>query len=63
MEVVNKIFLLDIIQSGIKNADIFTLRELISYYGKDIACYHIDRERFKTNPLRILDSKEEKKKQ
>ncbi len=37
------------------------LKELVSYYRKhlnDLA--HIDRERLKINPLRILDSKEEK---
>ncbi len=37
------------------------LRELISYYKKHINVLPpVDRERLKTNPLRILDSKEEK---
>ncbi|MBP6060481.1 MAG: histidine--tRNA ligase [Candidatus Pacebacteria bacterium] len=37
------------------------LRELTSYYRKNISSLApIDRERLKTNPLRILDSKEEK---
>ena len=37
------------------------VRELISYYRKHISDLPaIDRERLKTNPLRILDSKEEK---
>jgi histidyl-tRNA synthetase len=37
------------------------VRELVSYYKKHInALPAIDRERLKTNPLRILDSKEEK---
>ncbi len=38
-------------------------RELVSYYRKHISDLPaIDRERLKTNPLRILDSKEEKTK-
>ncbi|ETB63847.1 TPA: histidine--tRNA ligase [Candidatus Nomurabacteria bacterium] len=37
------------------------IRELVSYYKKHIGNLPaIDRERLKTNPLRILDSKEEK---
>ena len=37
------------------------VRELVSYYKKNINLLPaIDRERLKTNPLRILDSKEEK---
>ncbi len=37
------------------------IRELSGYYRKHInELPHIDRERLKTNPLRILDSKEEK---
>jgi len=40
------------------------LKELISYYRKNISSLPaIDRERLKTNPLRILDSKEEKTKE
>lgn len=40
------------------------LRELTSYYRKHInALPPVDRERLKTNPLRILDSKEEKTKE
>jgi histidyl-tRNA synthetase len=40
------------------------IKELISYYRKNINnLAHIDRERLKTNPLRILDSKEEKTKE
>lgn len=37
------------------------IRELVSYYKKNLnSLPAIDRERLKTNPLRILDSKEEK---
>jgi histidyl-tRNA synthetase len=37
------------------------IRELVSYYKKNISSLPaIDKERLKTNPLRILDSKEEK---
>jgi histidyl-tRNA synthetase len=37
------------------------IKELISYYKKNMSSLPaIDRERLKTNPLRILDSKEEK---
>ena len=40
------------------------IRELTSYYRKHIGSLpSIDRERLKTNPLRILDSKEEKTKE
>lgn len=40
------------------------IKELTSYYRKHINnLAHIDRERLKTNPLRILDSKEEKTKE
>ncbi|OGI73924.1 histidine--tRNA ligase [Candidatus Nomurabacteria bacterium RIFCSPHIGHO2_01_FULL_41_71] len=39
------------------------LKELINYYKKNLSQLSaIDRERLKTNPLRILDSKEEKTK-
>lgn len=40
------------------------IKELVSYYRKHISSLPaIDRERLKTNPLRILDSKEEKTKE
>lgn len=40
------------------------VKELVSYYKKHISSLPaIDRERLKTNPLRILDSKEEKTKE
>ncbi|MFA6300742.1 MAG: histidine--tRNA ligase [Candidatus Paceibacterota bacterium] len=40
------------------------LKELVSYYRKHVnSLPAIDRERLKTNPLRILDSKEEKTKE
>lgn len=40
------------------------IRELVNYYKKHLgALPRIDRERLKTNPLRILDSKEEKTKE
>ncbi len=40
------------------------VKELASYYRKHINnLAHIDRERLKTNPLRVLDSKEEKTKE
>ncbi len=40
------------------------IKELTSYYRKHInGLAHIDRDRLKTNPLRILDSKEEKTKE
>ncbi len=40
------------------------IKELVSYYRKNISnLAPIDRERLKTNPLRILDSKEEKTKE
>jgi histidyl-tRNA synthetase len=40
------------------------IRELVSYYKKHInSLSPIDRERLKTNPLRILDSKDEKTKE
>ena len=40
------------------------IKELTNYYRKHInSLAHIDRERLKTNPLRILDSKEEKTKE
>ncbi len=40
------------------------VRELTNYYKKNLASLPaIDRERLKTNPLRILDSKEEKTKE
>ena len=40
------------------------IRELVNYYKKHLSSLPaIDRERLKTNPLRILDSKEEKTRQ
>ncbi len=40
------------------------VRELVNYYKKNLSALPpIDRERLKTNPLRILDSKEEKTKE
>jgi len=51
----------DINSIGDKECRAGYLRELVSYYKKNIGQLPaIDRERLKTNPLRILDSKEEK---
>lgn len=51
----------DINSIGDKDCRQSYIRELISYYKKNINILPaIDRERLKTNPLRILDSKEEK---
>lgn len=51
----------DINSIGDKECRASYIRELVSYYKKNInALPAIDRERLKTNPLRILDSKEEK---
>jgi histidyl-tRNA synthetase len=52
---------IDINSIGDKECRGSYIRELISYYKKNINILPaIDRERLKTNPLRILDSKEEK---
>ena len=51
----------DINSIGDKDCRASYIRELVSYYKKNInSLPAIDRERLKTNPLRILDSKEEK---
>ncbi|MFA5936260.1 MAG: histidine--tRNA ligase [Candidatus Paceibacterota bacterium] len=51
----------DINSIGDKECRNVYIKELASYYRKNInGLAHIDRERLKTNPLRILDSKEEK---
>ena len=51
----------DINSIGCKDCRPSYIRELVSYYKKHLnALPAIDRERLKTNPLRILDSKEEK---
>lgn len=51
----------DINSIGDKECRASYIRELVSYYKKHINLLPaIDRERLKTNPLRILDSKEEK---
>jgi histidyl-tRNA synthetase len=51
----------DINSIGDKECRSGYIRELVSYYKKNInSLPAIDRERLKTNPLRILDSKEEK---
>ncbi len=51
----------DINSIGDKECRTGYIRELISYYKKNISSLPaIDRERLKINPLRILDSKEEK---
>ncbi|MBU0999443.1 histidine--tRNA ligase [Patescibacteria group bacterium] len=55
---------IDINSIGDKECRNGYLRELTSYYRKHISNLPaIDRERLKTNPLRILDSKEEKTKE
>ncbi len=52
---------LDINSIGDKECRTSYIRELTSFYKKNINLLSaIDRERLKTNPLRILDSKEEK---
>ncbi len=51
----------DINSIGDKECRSGYLRELTNYYKKNLASLPtVDRERLKTNPLRILDSKEEK---
>ena len=51
----------DINSIGCKECRPHYIKELVSYYKKHLnALPAIDRERLKTNPLRILDSKEEK---
>lgn len=52
---------IDLNSIGCKDCRPHYVRELTSYYKKHLnALPSIDRERLKTNPLRILDSKEEK---
>ncbi|MEI6660348.1 MAG: histidine--tRNA ligase [bacterium] len=52
---------IDINSIGDKECRSGYIRELVSYYKKNMAVLPaIDRERLKVNPLRILDSKEEK---
>jgi histidyl-tRNA synthetase len=52
---------IDINSIGDKECRSGYIRELVAYYKKNINILPaIDRERLKTNPLRILDSKEEK---
>lgn len=54
----------DINSIGDKECRSIYIRELVSYYRKHLnSLSHVDRERLKTNPLRILDSKEEKTKE
>jgi histidyl-tRNA synthetase len=54
----------DINSIGDKECRHTYIKELTNYYRKHInSLAHIDRERLKTNPLRILDSKEEKTKE
>jgi histidyl-tRNA synthetase len=54
----------DINSIGDKECRNIYIKELTNYYRKHINdLAHIDRERLKTNPLRILDSKEEKTKE
>lgn len=51
----------DINSIGDKECRSGYIKELVSYYRKNISSLPpIDRQRLKTNPLRILDSKEEK---
>lgn len=55
---------IDINSIGDKECRNVYLKELTSYYRKHISdLAAVDRERLKTNPLRILDSKEEKTKE
>jgi len=52
---------IDINSIGDKECRAGYIRELVSYYKKNMdKLSAIDRERLKTNPIRILDSKEEK---
>ena len=52
---------IDINSIGCKECRPTYVRELVNYYKKHVnTLAPIDRERLKTNPLRILDSKEEK---
>ncbi|MFA4975618.1 MAG: histidine--tRNA ligase [Candidatus Paceibacterota bacterium] len=54
----------DINSIGDKECRHVYIKELTNYYKKHINnLAHVDRERLKTNPLRILDSKEEKTKE
>ncbi|MDQ3244932.1 MAG: histidine--tRNA ligase [bacterium] len=54
----------DINSIGDKECRNIYLKELTNYYKKNLGSLPaVDRERFKTNPLRILDSKEEKTKE
>jgi len=55
---------IDINSIGDKECRSGYIKELVSYYKKHLSSLPaIDRERLKTNPLRILDSKEEKTKE
>jgi histidyl-tRNA synthetase len=55
---------IDINSIGDKECRNIYLKELANYYKKHISSLPaVDRERLKTNPLRILDSKEEKTKE
>ena len=55
---------IDINSIGDKECRNAYIKELTSYYRKHInSLPSVDRERLKTNPLRILDSKEEKTKE
>src|SRR3989338_1403164 len=55
---------IDINSIGDKECRNGYIRELTSYYRKNISSLPaVDRERLKINPLRILDSKEEKTKE
>jgi len=55
---------IDINSIGDKECRSAYIKELTSYYRKHISSLSpVDRERLKTNPLRILDSKEEKTKE
>ena len=52
---------LDINSIGDKECRSGYIRELVSFYKKNMSALPaIDRERLKTNPLRVLDSKEDK---
>lgn len=54
----------DINSIGDKESRPHYIKELVAYYKKHLSALPpIDRERLKTNPLRILDSKEEKTKE
>ena len=55
---------IDINSIGDKECRNAYIKELVNYYKKNMSSLPaIDRERLKTNPLRILDSKEEKTKE